>query len=192
MKFLLHLLGLIGIAMLVGLGLSYLALERGSIWGTMRIGPWTAWKDIGSPNPDPYTKAYSTRSGAIVLARAEGISFVAERDSDGKRLLRQCSYRIDGNTPEAAFWTLFATLDDGTVIAGQKDLPAIRSSRINRAGDGSFTIRVGPDLAAGNWLEMEGEGNFNLVLTFYDSSIASGLEAPGNDLPSIIGERCSG
>jgi len=176
--------------MLVGFGLSYLALEKGGIWGTLRIGPWVAWTEIGSPDPDPYTKAYASRTGALEMARAEGIKFVAELDSDGNRLQRNCSYRIDGSTPQATFWTLSATEEDGTSIVPQWGTMAINSTRLNRAEDGSFAINVGPFLSSGNWLEIAGEGNFFLVLNFYDSSIFSVADMLGSTLPAIIEERC--
>jgi len=176
--------------MLVGFGLSYLALEKGGVWGTLRIGPWVAWTEIGSPNPDPYTKAYASRTGALEMTRAEGIKFIAEVDSDGNNLQRNCSYRIDGTTPEATLWTLTATEKNGKSITTQWGSIAMNSARVNRSEDGSFAINVGPYLASGNWLEIAGEGNFILVLNFYDSSIFSVADMQGNTLPAIIEERC--
>ena len=190
MRFLLNLLMFFGIAMLVGFGLSYLALERGNIWGTLRIGPWVAWSEIGSPTPDPYTRAYASRTGALELSRAEGIKFVAEMDSDGNRLQRNCSYLIDGTTPQATLWTLVATQKDGTPITADNGPMAMNSTRINRAEDGSFAINVGPELAGGNWLEITGDGYFLLVLTLYDPAVFSQSDISENILPTIIEKRC--
>lgn len=177
-------------AIITGFGLSYFSLDRGWLFGTMTIGPWVAWPEVGSPEPDPYTRAYIARSGALHLARAEGLRFTARTDSDGAALDLNCNYRIAGSTPVAAFWTLTAMDSDGTLVTPPGMDHAIHSARVARAEDGSTTLHVGPGISAGNWLEVQGEGNFELVLTIYDSSVFSGIGAFENTLPSITQERC--
>ena len=44
---------MIGVALCVGFGLSWYALCDGRLFGALRVGPWTAWRDVGSPTPDP-------------------------------------------------------------------------------------------------------------------------------------------
>ena len=66
------------------------------LFGAIEIGPWTAWRDVGVPDPDPYTRAYIARTGALQLGASEGLQFVATSDSDNRRLDRDCRYRIDG------------------------------------------------------------------------------------------------
>jgi len=191
LKFLSRLLLFISVALLVGFGLTYLALEKGGLFGTLRIGPWVAWKEIGSPNPDPYTRAYAAISSGLEMARAEGIKFTAKQDSDGNVLVRNCSYRIDGTTPESAFWTLAAIDYNGASITRLGADIVMHSSRINRDEDGSFAINVGPILASGNWLETVGTGNFQLVLNLYDSTVFSGFGLQDDALPAIILEGCN-
>lgn len=178
-------------AIITGFGLSYFSLDRGGLIGTMEIGPWVAWPEVGSPEPDPYTRAYIARSGALHLARAEGLRFTARVDSDGEVLSLACNYRIDGTTPVAAFWTLAATDMNGTAVTPVGMDLALNSFRLARDDDGSATLHVGPGLTAGNWLEVTGEGDFELVLTIYDSSVFSGIGAFENTLPSITAERCA-
>lgn len=178
-------------AIVTGFGLSYVALDRGGPVGTMKLGPWIAWTEVGSPEPDPYTRAYIARSGALHLARAEGLRFVARTDSDGETLDLECTYRIDGATPVAAFWTLTATDVTGALVTPPGMDMALHSSRLSRSDDGSATVRVGPQLSAGNWLEVAGTGPYELVLTIYDSSVFSGIGAFQNTLPSITKERCA-
>jgi len=180
----------IGIALLTGFSLSYLALEQGRLFGTFRQGPWLTWKDVGSPRPDPYSLAYGAKTGALFLTQAEGIRFVATRDSQGQALMRNCTYRVDGTTPVSAFWTLVATDLNGELITRKSTPPAMDSRRLARNEDGSFLIRVSPALAAGNWLETGGAGNFELVLTLYDTSVFSGLGSLDDELPAILLEGC--
>ncbi len=189
-RFLVSLGLFITIALVVGFSLSYLALDRGMLFGTFRQGPWLTWKDVGSPRPDPYTLAYGARSGALFLTRAEGIRFVAKRDSDGQKLERNCAYRVDGVMPVSAFWTLVATDLNGELITKKGTPPAMQSQRLARTEDGSVLIRASPFLAAGNWLEIAGTGNFELVLTLYDTTVFSGFGSLDKPLPSISLEGC--
>ena len=53
MRFVLRLLMSIAVALSLGFGLSYYALTDGRLFGAVSLRPWTAWPDIGSPNPNP-------------------------------------------------------------------------------------------------------------------------------------------
>ncbi|MBL8593796.1 MAG: hypothetical protein JNK01_14015, partial [Devosia sp.] len=101
MRFLVHLGAMLLVALVVGFGLSWYALSDGRLFGAIEIGPWSAWRDVGIPAPDPYTRAFIARSGALELGASEGIQFIATTDSDNRRLDRACRYRIDGSTPAA-------------------------------------------------------------------------------------------
>lgn len=191
MRFILNLALMIGVALSFGFGLSWYALTDGRLFGTITIGPWLAWRDVGLPRPDPYTRAYIVRSGALELGASEGLQFTAATDSDNRRLDRACTYRIDGTTPPARFWTLTAIdADTGRLVTRPDGVPNMESARIARVEDGSTVIRVGTRLSAGNWLELEGEGAFALVLTLYDASSLSGVGTAATTLPAIIREGC--
>ncbi|MBK8085945.1 MAG: DUF1214 domain-containing protein [Devosia sp.] len=189
MRFLLHLGLMIGVALTVGFGLSWYALSDGRLIGAIEIGPWQTWRDVGVPRPDPYTRAYMARTGGLELGASEGLQFVARTDSDNQRLDRACRYRIDGTTPAARFWTLVAVAPlTGAPIARPDGALDFASTRLSRAGDGSFALYVSRTLAPQNWLEITGEGSFELVLTLYDTpSVGGGVAA----LPAIIREACA-
>lgn len=191
MRFILHLLGMITVALAVGFGLSYFAVTDGRFFGAYRVGPWEAWPAVGSNRPDPYTRAYLVRSGALQLGLSEGLRFTALTDSDGRQLDRACRYRIDGRTPVASIWTLVPTARDGVNIARPDGPPAARSNSISRAQDGSLVVYVSRTLAPENWLEVVGEGPFQLVLTLYDTSVLGGVGSSVATLPAIIREGCA-
>jgi hypothetical protein len=191
LRFVLHLLGAMAVALAVGFGLSWYALTDGRLFGALQVGPWTAWTQVGSPNPDPYTRAHLARAGALQLGLSEGLQFVATTDDSGQRLDRACRYRIDGTTPVAAFWTLQPTALDGAAIARDGGPLAFRSSRIARKPDGSLLLYVSRSLAPQNWLEITGDGPFSLVLTFYDTSVFAGLGTSVQSLPAITREACA-
>lgn len=182
---------MIATALVVGFGLSWYALSESSVFGAIDIGPWAAWRDAGSPTPDPYTRAFVSRNGALQLGASEGLQFIATTDSDGQRLDRHCRYRIDGTTPVATFWTLVPTAVDGTPIARPGGPAAFNSGRIARAQDGSMQLYVSKTLSPYNWLEITGDGTFALALTIYDTSSFAGVGPTAATLPSIIREACS-
>jgi hypothetical protein len=181
---------MVGVALCVGFGLSWYALSDGRLFGSMRIGPWSAWRDAGSPNPDPYTRAFVARSGALQLGISEGVQFVATTDSDGQRLDRGCRYRIDGTTPVATFWTLVPVAADGSIITRADGPTAFNSTRVARATDGSLQLYVSQTLSPRNWLEIGGDGPFSLILTLYDPASFAGVGSAAATLPAIIREAC--
>ena len=182
---------MLAVALAIGFGFSWYALSDGRLFGAIDVGPWTAWRDAGSPTPDPYTRAFVSRNGALQLGASEGLQFVATTDSDGQRLDRGCRYRVDGTTPVAAFWTLVPTAPDGTLIARPGGPAAFHSARIARAGDGSMQLYVSRTLSPYNWLEISGNGPFALALTLYDTSTFIGAGPTIATLPAIIREACA-
>jgi len=190
LRFLVNLLTMIGVALVVGFGLSWYALTDGRFFGAIRIGPWAAWHDVGSPTPDPYTRAFVARSGALQLGASEGLQFVASTDSDGRRLDRDCRYRIDGTTPVSTFWTLVPIASDNSIITRPGGPAAFNSTRVARATDGSLQLYVSKTLSPRNWLEITGEGPFALQLSLYDASSFAGGGTAEAEMPTIIREDC--
>ena len=64
-----------------GGGSVWYALQAQSGVGAISIGQWTAFPEIGTQNADPYSKARVAREGVLALGKAEGLSFIAERDA---------------------------------------------------------------------------------------------------------------
>jgi hypothetical protein len=190
LRFLAHLLTMVGVALGLGFGLSWYALNDGRFFGASRTGPWLAWRDAGSPNPDPYTRAFVVRTGALQLGLSEGLQFVATADSDGRPLDRSCRYRVDGSTPVATFWTLVPVDNDGSIITRPDGPLAFNSTRVARATDGSLQLYVSRTLSPRNWLEITGEGPFILVLTLYDPASFAGIGSSAATLPAVIREAC--
>ena len=191
MRFVIHLLLMIAVALGVGFGLSYYALTDGRLFGAAQAGPWIAWPDVGSIAPNPYTRGHLARIGALQLGLSEGLQFIATADSAGAPLSLDCTYRLDGRTPMATFWTLVALDAQGINLARPGSAAAIRSSDLARANDGSILLYVGKRLSPQNWLELAGSGPFSLALTLYDTTVFSGINTATEAMPSITREACS-
>lgn len=167
------------------------ALKLQDGFGAVKIGEWTAYPEIGTPNADPYSKARVAREGVLALGRAEGLSFVAAQDSNGAGLQRGCSYTIDGTVPPARFWTLYATDEAMSVIDGPEHRAlALQSYEMLRLPDNSVTISIGRRPAPGNWLAVDGSGKMFFVLTLYDTTIASSTGVADVKLPRITKAGC--
>lgn len=177
---------------IVGGGASvWYTLKANESFGAVTIGEWTAFPSVGTPDADPYSKARVAREGLLALGRAEGLAFSAERDAAGEALRRECSYRIEGPVPSARFWTLYASDPAGNVIpAGSRRSGAVHSYQLLRLADNSVSIAAGAHPAPGNWLALSGVGPMTLVLTFFDTPIASSTGASDIVLPSIVKVGC--
>lgn len=191
MRFVFHLLLMIGVALGVGFGLSYSALTDGRLFGAVQVGPWITWPDVGAPGPNPYTRAHLTREAALQLGRSEGLQFVAHTDSDGEPLDLACTYRLAGHVPVSTFWTLVAVDADWVNLSAPGADPALRSSDVARTDDGALLVHIGTGLAPYTWLELAGSGPFSLVLTLYDTTALSGFSSTSMNLPSLTREGCA-
>ena len=105
------------IAAAIGLGLTWATASRGTNFGTLTIGAWTARPKIGTSDINPYTRASVARNGELPLAAGDGIAFAAKADDTARPLDGRCDVTVSGVTPPARFWTL--TLYDlkGQLIA---------------------------------------------------------------------------
>ena len=160
--------------------------------GAIRVGMWTAFPDIGTPEADPYSKARVAREGVLALGRAVGLAFVAKQDSGGEQLRRECSYSIEGGFPTARFWTLYAADQSLDVIVTGKPRPAaLQSYEVLRQPDNSAIISVSNNPSPGNWLPVQGTGTMYFVLTFYDTPIASSTGLSDVVLPQILKAGCN-
>lgn len=175
----------------VGGGAASLAyvLDEHSGLGALTIGQWTAYPRIGTVDADPYSKARISREGLLALGPAEGLAFTATRDSEGRRLLRQCAYAIAGQAPQARFWTLFARAP-GLKAEDGAGPPATTSRGLLRNADDGFTLTISPTIAPGNWLRTAGNGTMELVLTVYDAGVATGTDITQAAMPTITRTGC--
>ena len=183
------LMAITGIAL--GLGATWLVLERGYGFGAVRAGVWIAWPKTGSLNIDPYASARLARSGEIPLGLAEGLSLQAAVDEDGNALQGSCEYMLAGRMPPARFWTLTPVTPRGSLLDNKAHRFGLTSSEIIRRENGDFQIRIAANARSGNWLPVETVLPYVLVLRLYDtaaSTTTTAIEAA--NLPSLKKVAC--
>ncbi|QDZ01104.1 DUF1214 domain-containing protein [Nitratireductor mangrovi] len=182
----------VAIAIGGGAGSVWLALNTIDGVGTLTVGRWTAYPDSGTPDIDPYGKARFARDAELPLGRAEGLYFLADSDSSGQTLRRNCAYRLEGTVPVARFWTLYAADRVRSPTQGERTarVAGLHSRQVLRRADNSFDIAVGRHPAPGNWLPLEGVGDMVLVLTLYDTPVANGADERDIEMPRIYRTGC--
>jgi hypothetical protein len=177
------------VALVVGIGSAWYAVDRGRLFGTVTSGEWTAWTSAGSAAPDPYSTAAMARSGEVPLGAGEGIAFTADTDSSGSPLAGSCAYVLVGQTPPARLWTLTVYDAEGRLPATTLKRSGFSSQDILRREDGSFEINLSTEVQPGNWLEVP-SGRFRLTLRLYDAPLAVGTALSDINMPHIVRGRC--
>lgn len=183
----------LAIALIGGAGTVWLALEKDFGFDAITIGSWTALPHYGTPDADPYSRARFSRDADLALGRGEGLIFTARHDSEGRQLAAECDYTIQGSMPPARLWTLYARNASHEIIKIEGGKPAALHSRsLLRQPDNTIATHVSRHAAPGNWLAITGSGSFSLVLTLFDTSMASSSRIAEVELPEIIREGCNG
>ena len=181
----------LAIATAIGLGATWIALTRGTAYGGVTIGAWTAWPKNGTAGIDPYARAMVARTGELPVGSGDGVAFYARTDDADETLDGRCDVWVSGITPQARFWTLTLYDPDGRLVANSVHRQGFTSQEIIRKADGNFDIIVGPRVRPGNWLPTGGADKYQLVLRLYDTPVGmatrTGSEAP---MPSIRKRGC--
>lgn len=181
----------LSIAIVGGSASVWYTLDNVEGLGALEIGAWTAYPDYGTPAADPYSEARVARDAELTLGRAEGLTFTALMDSAGRALRRDCAYSIEGPVPATRFWTIYAADASGRPVpARTRRDAALHSYELLRNPDDSFAIAAARNPAPGNWLPLSGAGGFQLVLSLYDTAIASTSTIAEIRLPAISRTGC--
>lgn len=190
MRFLIDLAVAILVATVIGVASAWFAVERGPLFGAVKVGAWTAWPAAGSPDADPYSLAVLARTGEVPLGAGEGLAFTAETDSTGEALTGTCQYEVAGQTPAARLWTLTAYDGEGRLMVNAARRSGFHSGELLRNSNGSFVIGVSPDVQPGNWLPIGRVEHFRLVLRLYDTPLTTGGRLSDLVMPEIRRVRC--
>lgn len=191
MRLLLGFLFSFAVAAAFGLGLTQYALTRGTAFGAITIGAWTAWPKTGTADIDPYARAAIARSGELPIGSGDGVAFFASADDTRRSLDGRCTATISGTTPPARFWTLTLYDLDGRLVPNAVDRYGFTSQEIARNSDGSFEITVSARARPGNWLPTGGIDRYVVALRLYDTPVGVATRtAKDAPMPSISQAGC--
>ncbi len=190
MRLLLGILFTLGVAALVGLGGTWLALTRGQAFGGLSVGAWTAWPRQGTASIDPYARAMVARSGELPVGSGDGLAFIARSDDRGAALDGRCDVLLSGMTPQARYWTITLHDPNGGLVRNSMQRYGFTSHEIVRRANGSFEIVASPRARGGNWLPTGAVERYVLVLRLYDTPIGAATRGREVTMPSITRKDC--
>ncbi len=192
MPFLSRCLLFAAIALTLGLGSAWRAVNHGFFAVTNRYGPWVLWFREGTADADPYTIARAARRGILPVTAASAMVFTATRDSAGSHLTGHCTYEIRGSSIPSLWWNIAAFRSDGEIMPNKTGRSGFSSANILAAPDGTFIVRLSPDVQPGNWIPAT-RGNrvilqFNILRPLNPDSL---LKSGSDVLPEITLVECS-
>jgi hypothetical protein len=153
-------------------------------------GPWMRLTNINSPQKDPYLRAFQHVSSQFPIGDAEGQSYVASKDGGGQLLDPSCDYTVEGNIPPARLFTLHSETTDGQLIMADAPFEsAMHSDQMLFRGK-TFAISVSSTVQPDNWLALQTNAPFNLILTYYDVAVINDDTGNSISLPDIVKQGC--
>jgi hypothetical protein len=179
------------IALALGLGSAWRAVNHGFFAAAHRYGPWVFWFREGTSDADPYTIAHTARQGTSPKTAASAMVFTATRDSSGSHLSGDCTYEIRGAAPPSLWWNIAAFKTGGGIMVSKTGRTGFTSANILSAPGGTFLVRLSPDVQPGNWIPITRGNRVTLQLTVLRPLNPDGLLQPGGEsLPDISLVEC--
>lgn len=173
----------------------WLAFNPPGLFRTIEINGWTSDPAIGSPAAGPYTRAYVARRGLLGLRREEATYYLRAVDDAGRQLREDCAYVLEGEVPDARWWSVTLYAGDYYLAQNEDDAHSIDMTRAVIAADGVWRAAIQPaDPGDGSfWISSRNAGQFDLIYRLYNASPAV-LETPETALvtPRIIRLGCTG
>lgn len=167
------------------------AVRYSTGFGAISVGAWEAFPKAQTADADPYARNHRAKAGKLLLGSAEGLSFSADSDDEGRRLRSDCTYAVKGIIPAARFWVFNAADGDGRPAKLARGLPAAYTSWNALYGpDGSVEFTVSATAQPGNWLAVPAKGSFKLVLTLLDTPVAGNSGLIDLSMPAIERKGC--
>lgn len=180
------------VALFLGLGSAWRAVSHGFFATTERFGPWVLWFREGTADADPYTVAHVARQGSLPITASGAMVFTATRDSSGSHLSGDCTYEVRGYSVPSVWWNIAVFTPDGKVIPNKTGRSSFSSANILTAPDGTFLVRLSPDVQPGNWLPASRGRRVVLRINILRPLNPDSLVKSGQDvLPEISLVECS-
>ena len=180
----------IGLAVIGGLASSWYMIEKGTRLTTRANGPWVTWKSEGREDADPYTRAHFMRRGMLPVSSSLVQTYQATADSDGQALYSSCDYLIEGDEPQAAFWSLAVFDEQGRLIPNPAERHSFNSATVMRPGGNRLDIALSRSARPGNWLPTGGAGRLTLLFTLEEPRASGPDRSQPKPLPPIRRIAC--
>ncbi|HEX4301527.1 MAG TPA: DUF1214 domain-containing protein [Rhizomicrobium sp.] len=190
MRIALKTLAVLVIGTLLGLGVTWFTVVRGTMGGGVSDGPWKTSLYTGSSTGGAALRASVAVHGLLALNRNETIYYTAATDSGGAPLSGACSYTVEGRDPPTRWWSITAYGTDDYLIPNPAGVYSASMNSVKRADDGGFVVTVAKDAHGDNAIPV-GDGPFNLTLRLYNPNPEVAADPAHVALPVIKKEHCA-
>ena len=179
------------VSLVLGVGSALLLINNPPAGAGVRNGSWVTNLEVGSADAGIYVRAVVARIGLFALNKTETIYYTALVDDAGERLRSGCDYRIEGKPIPTRWWSITAYGEDHFLIPNEQGIYAYNLKKLERDGDGGFTIHLSRSKKEGNWLPSgDREQQLSLSLRCYNPEPVMYRKPEKTALPRIIREVC--
>lgn len=178
------------VALALGLGSAYWAIQAGTAARAVRNGAWQTSTETGSADAGMYVRAQVAVAGLLALNQSEAMYYRAATDDGGQPLSGSCDYLVEGTDPATRWWSLTAYAADHYLIANPAERYSFSQTTVARQPSGDFRIHVSAQPQAENWLPVAAGEPFDLTLRLYNPLPAVTGDLAGTRLPRITRLAC--
>ena len=154
----------LGIALGVASTIGILRYNLSDSWTSN--GPWRTKQDIGSQDANLYTRAAVAIGGLFALNSKEAIYYVANRDSQGRRLQSRCTYQIKGGALKARWWSITLYGSDFFLIRNKQNRYSYTKEDFAKSPN-SWSFQVSTKPQPDHWLDSGNHSELYLTLRLY-------------------------
>jgi len=189
-NFLLKILASVIIAAILASAASWYAMRPNDYGGLLSNGEWKTDLTTGTKNAGLYQRALIALYGLWAMSAEETIYFVANTDADGKPLVSNCTYRIEGTDPDARWWSL-TVYKNFHFVPNEGKVYSFSQTTVEREPDKSWRVYVSPVKQVKNWLPTgEDAGDIKLLFRAYNPIAALVKNIGQAKLPKVVKENC--
>lgn len=178
------------LGIIIGVSSAYLTVQQVSEMFSVSNGPWKINLLAGSERADIYSRAAIALYGLFALNKSEAVYFIAKTDSNFNPLRLECDYRVEGKNLPARWWSITVYGSDLFLIPNELNRYSLTSANVKKDGE-RWTIYLSKEPKEGNWIPLNGEGQFYLLLRLYNPEEVVYQHPESIDLPEIVLEGCS-
>jgi len=186
----LEVLGIVLVALVIGVGSALWAIDYFPRATMVRDGAWTSNPLVGSVQANMYLRAAIARVALFALSRTEALYYNAFTDEDGELLRAECDYVIEGGDLPARWWSITAYDQDHFLIPNASNRYSYNMKNLRRDEHGRYKIYVSQTPKDLNWLPSATEGTMSLTLRAYNPAPALRENMGSAALPKITKAGC--
>lgn len=189
MGFLVRLFLALVAALAIGASSAWFALDTVPQSDFIANGAWRIAPSLSDTKLSLYERAALAKASLLLPDYREALYLTATQDETGAPLRGNCTYRIEGTSLPARWWSISAYGPKHFLIPNPQNRYALNGREI-AAPDGSFVLHVSSGDQAKHWLPLDDASGFSLTLRLYQPDPWI-IAAPGDfNAPRLIKESC--